>query len=99
MEHKHQDAVRTMCRVLDLSVNGYYCMGTESAKSSRTREPETIGRNTRNSPKQSSDLWKYSHCQSIAEKGFAVQQHRAARLMQRMGIRAKPPEGSRRRPI
>ena len=24
MEHKHQYAVRTMCRVLDLSTSGYY---------------------------------------------------------------------------
>ena len=89
MKHKHQYAVRTICRVLGLSTSGYYAWA-QRPQSIRAIENLKLMDEIREIHQSS-----YQICGSpriaiaLQKKGLACSRQRAARLMRRMGIRAK----------
>ena len=89
MEHKHQYAVRTMCRVLDLSTSGYYAWAQHPQS---RREQENLKLMDEIKEIHQSSYQTYGSpriAKALQQKGLACSRQRTARLMQRMGIRAK----------
>ena len=89
MEHKHQYAVRTMCRVLDLSTSGYYAWA-QHPQSRREQENLKLMREIKEIHQSSYQTYGSPRiAKALQQKGLACSRQRAARLMQRLGIRAK----------
>ena len=89
MKHKHQYAVRTMCRVLGLSTSGYYAWAQRS-QSIRAIENLKLMDEIREIHQSSYQIYGSQRIAiALQKKGLACSRQRAARLMRRMGIRAK----------
>jgi putative transposase len=89
MEHKHQYAVRTMCRVLDLSTSGYYAWA-QQPQSRREQENLKLMDEIREIHESCHQTYGSPRiAKALQQKGLQCSRQRAARLMRRMGIRAK----------
>jgi transposase InsO family protein len=89
MEHKHLYAVRTMCRVLDLSTSGYYAWA-QHPQGRREQENLKLMDEIREIHQSSHQTYGSPRiAKALQQNGLRCSRQRAARLMQRLGIRAK----------
>ncbi|MWV55370.1 IS3 family transposase, partial [Chlorobium phaeovibrioides] len=88
-EHKNVFAVRTMCRVLDVTFSGYYAW-TRRPKSSRTEENARIMTAIKDIHKESHETYGSPRIAlDLGKRGIKCSRPRVARLMREMGIRAR----------
>lgn len=88
-EHKNIFAVRTMCRVLDVTLSGYYAW-TRRPKSSRTEENSRIVTAIKEIHKESHGTYGSPRiAAALKQRGIKCSRPRVARLMREMSIQAK----------
>ena len=78
-----------MCRVLDVSVSGYY-QWTQRAESNRSRETREVKEAIRRIHKENREIYgspRIAVC--LQEQGYSCSRPRTARLMRSLGIRSK----------
>ena len=78
-----------MCRVLDVSVSGYY-QWTQRSESNRSIETKKVKEAIKRIHKENREIYgspRIAIC--LQEEGFQCSRPRTARLMQSMGIRSK----------
>ena len=78
-----------MCRVLDVSVSGYY-QWTQRSESNRSIETRKVQEAIKRIHKESREIYgspRIAIC--LQEEGFRCSKPRTARLMRSMGIRSK----------
>ena len=89
MEHKHWYAVTTMCRVLGLSTSGDSAW-TQQPQSRREQENLKLMDEIKEIHQSSYHIYGSPRiAKALQQKGLQCSRQRAARLMRRMGIRAK----------
>jgi len=88
-DHKKLFAVRTMCRVLGVSVSSYYAW-TQRPESNRKQEKRKIMTAIREIHKESLETYGSPRiANALQKRGFQCSRPRTARLMRELGIRAK----------
>lgn len=88
-DHKKLFAVRTMCRVLGVSVSSYYAW-TQRPESNRKQEKRKIMTAIREIHKESRETYGSPRiANALQKRGIQCSRPRTARLMRELGIRAK----------
>lgn len=88
-DYKNTFAVRTMCRVLGVSVSSYYAL-TQRPESNRKQENLKLMTAIKEIHKKSLETYGSPRiANALQKKGFQCSRPRTARLMRELGIRAK----------
>ena len=88
-EHKHIFAVRTMCRVLQVSVSGYYGW-TQRRESKRSKENRKLMVVIKEIHQEHHETYGSPRIARILQnRGYTCSRSRTARLMRVLGIRAR----------
>lgn len=88
-EHKNVFAVRTMCRVLQVSVSGYYGW-TQRRESKRNRENRKLMEEIKAIHQEHHETYGSPRITEVLRhKGYRCSRSRTARLMRFLGIRAR----------
>ena len=87
--YKNTFAVRTMCRVLQVSVSGYYGW-TQRPESNRSKQKREIIEAIKKIHKENHEVYGSPRmANSLKDEGYRYSRPRTARLMRLMNIRAK----------
>lgn len=87
--YKNTFAVRTMCRVLQVSVSGYYGW-TQRPESNLSKQNREIIEAIKNIHKENHEVYGSPRiANSLKDEGYRCSRPRTARLMRLMNIRAK----------